>query len=160
MANKSFNSRISDYRLFCGAFIKNISFNHGESPACVWKKQLNTKAPTAKLEEVLAFMVKCHMISMSDETRLDKRSYAIGKLKYRDKIEITEQNLRTYFGIPKEKRIHLKFDKEDGLLYESKEEQPVQVSNPDSREQIMSDLLKLMDRMEAIGYKLTYTIHK
>jgi hypothetical protein len=214
MANKTFNSRMTDYEVFCGAFIRNIANNTKLSPACVWKGQLDTKASTSKLEDIMNFMIAAHMIKMSNEKRHDKKTYQTSERKYRDDSTKIRANLEVYFKTPKEKRARIEFDPETGLLSIKEEEtaevsttmadievdfdisdegayvkdeepcnmeEPIDILNEygynrvtgefttipeepettkDSREAVMNELFKLMDRAEALGYNLSYNISK
>jgi hypothetical protein len=115
MANKSLESRLKDYEIFCGAFIRNIMNNTGCSPAKVWQDQVSTKASTSKLENVLKFMEVCGLIQFTKEERLDKRTYKRSKLGKRDS-EIIAANLRTYFDLSADnKDVDYKLD-ENGYI--------------------------------------------
>lgn len=139
MANKSFESRLNDYEVFCGAFIRNIMNNTGCSPAQVWHEHVRTKASTAKLENVLTFMEVCGLIKFTKEERLDKRTYKRSKLGKRDS-SIIAANLKTYFDLSSNNKDVTYELNEDGYIYRVKKERPslledVEIVNP----QIMED---------------------
>ena len=122
MANKSFESRMHDYEVFCGAFIRNILLNRGKSPAQIWMEVFNTKSHTNKLESILEFMVVSKLIKHTTESRLDKRTYKISSGK-RDSA-IIDANLRTYFDLSADnKGVTYKLN-EDGYLCRVKSETP------------------------------------
>ena len=121
MANKSFESRLNDYEIFCGAFIRNVMQNTGDSPAKVWQDHVRTKASTTKLENILKFMEVCGLIKFTKEERLDKRTYKRSKLGKRDS-EIIAANLKTYFDLSSENKDVVYKLCEDGYLVRIKEE--------------------------------------
>lgn len=132
MANKSFESRMHDYEVFCGAFIRNILLNRGKSPAQIWAEVFNTKSHTHKLESILEFMVVSKLIKHTTESRLDKRTYKISSGK-RDSA-IIDANLRTYFDLSADnKRVTYELN-EDGYLRRVKSETPEEI--PDSEEDV------------------------
>ena len=141
MANKSFESRLHDYEVFCGAFIRNIMNNMGYSPAQVWQEQVRTKASTSKLESILTFMEVCGLIKFTKEERLDKRTYKRSKDGKRD-AAIIAANLKTYFDLSSDnKDVTYKLD-EEGYLQRVKKDrmcssllEDVEIVNP----QIMED---------------------
>lgn len=140
MANKSFESRLNDYEVFCGAFIRNIMNNTGYSPAQVWYEHVKTKASTAKLESILAFMEVCGLIKFTKEERLDKRTYKRSKLGKRD-ASIIAANLKTYFDLSSNNKDVIYELDEDGYIQRVKKDkgpsllEDVEIVNP----QIMED---------------------
>lgn len=130
MANKSFESRLNDYEVFCGAFIRNIMNNTGYSPAQVWYEHVKTKASTAKLESILAFMEICGLIKFTKEERLDKRTYKRSKIGKRD-ASIIAANLKTYFD--------LSSDNKD-VIYELNEDGYIQRVKKDNRPSLLEDV--------------------
>lgn len=140
MANKSFESRLNDYEVFCGAFIRNIMNNTGYSPAQVWCEHVKTKASTAKLESILAFMEVCGLIKFTKEERLDKRTYKRSKLGKRD-ASIIAANLKTYFDLSSNNKDVIYELDEDGYIQRVKKDkgpsllEDVEIVNP----QIMED---------------------
>lgn len=140
MANKSFESRLNDYEVFCGAFIRNIMNNTGCSPAQVWYEHVKTKASTAKLESILAFMEVCGLIKFTKEERLDKRIYKRSKIGKRD-ASIIAANLKTYFDMSSDNKDAIYELNEDGYIQRVKKDncpsllEDVEVVNP----QIMED---------------------
>ena len=130
MANKSFESRLNDYEVFCGAFIRNIMNNTGYSPAQVWHEHVKTKASTAKLESILAFMEICGLIKFTKEERLDKRTYKRSKIGKRD-ASIIAANLKTYFD--------LSSDNKD-VIYELNEDGYIQRVKKDNRPSLLEDV--------------------
>lgn len=130
MANKSFESRLNDYEVFCGAFIRNIMNNTGCSPAQVWYEHVKTKASTAKLESILAFMEVCGLIKFTKEERLDKRTYKRSKIGKRD-ASIIAANLKTYFD--------LSSDNKD-VIYELNEDGYIQRIKKDNRPSLLEDV--------------------
>ena len=150
MANKPFESRLNDYAVFCGAFIRNIRENTGDSPAQVWKEQVKTKASTAKLENILKFMKICGLIQYTTEERLDKRTYKRSKVGKRD-TEIIVANLKTYFDRSSDnKGVSYKLDDKGYLQRITEEAVEIPegyVLNPDTG--IWEEPL---DPMDAYGY--------
>ena len=132
MANKSFESRMHDYEVFCGAFIRNILLNRGKSPAQIWAEVFNTKSHTHKLESILEFMVVSKLIKHTTESRLDKRTYKISSGK-RDSA-IIDANLRTYFDLSADNKGVTYELNEDGYLRRVKSETPEEI--PDSEENV------------------------
>ena len=132
MANKSFESRMHDYEVFCGAFIRNILLNRGKSPAQIWTEVFNTKSHTHKLESILEFMVVSKLIKHTTESRLDKRTYKISSGK-RDSA-IIDANLRTYFDLSADNKEVTYELNEDGYLRRVKSETPEEI--PDSEEDV------------------------
>lgn len=132
MANKSFESRMHDYEVFCGAFIRNILLNRGKSPAQIWAEVFNTKSHTHKLESILEFMVVSKLIKHTTESRLDKRTYKISSGK-RDSA-IIDANLRTYFDLSADNKGVTYELNEDGYLRRVKSETPEEI--PDSEEDV------------------------
>ena len=132
MANKSFESRMHDYEVFCGAFIRNILLSRGKSPAQIWAEVFNTKSHTHKLESILEFMVVSKLIKHTTESRLDKRTYKISSGK-RDSA-IIDANLRTYFDLSADNKGVTYELNEDGYLRRVKSETPEEI--PDSEENV------------------------
>lgn len=132
MANKSFESRMHDYEVFCGAFIRNILLSRGKSPAQIWAEVFNTKSHTHKLESILEFMVVSKLIKHTTESRLDKRTYKISSGK-RDSA-IIDANLRTYFDLSADNKGVTYELNEDGYLRRVKSETPEEI--PDSEEDV------------------------
>lgn len=177
MANKSFESRLNDYEVFCGAFIRNIMNNMGYSPAQVWQEQVKTKASTAKLESILTFMEISGLIKFTKEERLDKRIYKRSKDGKRDSAIIAE-NLRMYFDLSADnKDVKYKLN-EDGYLQRVKKsestEDPIEkygynhltrefktiseegaTQKNDSITKLITDLAPLMERAKKLGVTLS-----
>lgn len=177
MANKSFESRLNDYEVFCGAFIRNIMNNMGYSPAQVWQEQVKTKASTAKLESILTFMEISGLIKFTKEERLDKRIYKRSKDGKRDSSIIAE-NLRIYFDLSADnKDVKYKLN-EDGYLQRVKKSEPTEdliekygynhltgefktipeegaAQKNDSITKLMVDLAPLMERAKKLGITLS-----
>lgn len=137
MANKSFESRMHDYEVFCGAFIRNILLSRGKSPAQIWAEVFNTKSHTHKLESILEFMVVSKLIKHTTESRLDKRTYKISSGK-RDSA-IIDANLRTYFDLSADNKGVTYELNEDGYLRRVKSETPEEI--PDSEEDAVFRIL-------------------
>lgn len=182
MANKSFESRLNDYEVFCGAFIRNIMNNTGCSPAQVWYEHVKTKASTAKLESILAFMEVCGLIKFTKEERLDKRTYKRSKIGKRD-VSIIAANLKTYFDLSSNNKDVIYELDEDGYIQRIKKDnrpsllEDVEIVNPqimeddvldghkttkefdnlpeqDSIIQLMIDLAPLVERAKNLGITL------